>query len=248
MSNISQSALQVNNPADPEHAGELLAFDRRATTHLVGKGGLVKEGLKSLLTKTNFQVTGEYEEIEKMPGTTPEGKPVHIVIAMDEGTGGISGMVQSLKQRYSSSHIVIVSAAGIPAPDAVSALSAGLDGYILRDISCEGLVSSLRLVMSGERVCPASMLAAAANAPSGDLSSFTNVKGKSFSKRELDIIHKLANGDPNKVIASKLDIAEATVKVHVKTILRKLGVTNRTQAAIMAISQGITTGAGERAG
>jgi len=63
-----------------------------------------------------------------------------------------------------------------------------------------------------------------------------------LSKQELRILQGLANGDPNKVIAHHLGITEATVKVHVKTILRKLGTTNRTKAAIFAITQGISPG------
>ena len=62
-----------------------------------------------------------------------------------------------------------------------------------------------------------------------------------ISRQELKILHGLTNGDSNKVIAHHLGITEATVKVHVRTILRKLGTTNRTKAAVFAISQGFTT-------
>ena len=66
-----------------------------------------------------------------------------------------------------------------------------------------------------------------------------SLESRSLSGQELKIVHCLANGEPNKVIAHQLNITEAAVKVHVRTILRKLGTTNRTKAAIFAITQGI---------
>jgi two-component system nitrate/nitrite response regulator NarL len=64
-----------------------------------------------------------------------------------------------------------------------------------------------------------------------------------LSQRELDIIRGLADGNSNKAIAKELTITEATVKVHLKTVLRKLGATNRTQVAIWAVQHGLTNGA-----
>ena len=66
-----------------------------------------------------------------------------------------------------------------------------------------------------------------------------------LSDREFEIVHWLARGAPNKVIAGKMSITEATVKVHIKAILKKVGVHNRTQAAIWAIQRGVLATAGE---
>ena len=60
-----------------------------------------------------------------------------------------------------------------------------------------------------------------------------------LSQRELDIIRRLADGHSNKTIAKELSITEATVKVHLKTVLRKMGVANRTQVAIWAVQHGV---------
>nr|WP_281435966.1 response regulator transcription factor [Oricola nitratireducens] len=61
-----------------------------------------------------------------------------------------------------------------------------------------------------------------------------------LSRRELEVVRRLAGGMSNKLIARELEISEATVKVHLKSILKKLGVTNRTQAAIWALNKGVT--------
>ena len=63
-----------------------------------------------------------------------------------------------------------------------------------------------------------------------------------LSQRELDIIRRVADGHSNKIIAKDLAITEATVKVHLKTVLRKLGAANRTQVAIWAVQHGLTNG------
>src|SRR5690606_27993835 len=63
-----------------------------------------------------------------------------------------------------------------------------------------------------------------------------------LSEREMEILRCLVNGDANKVIANRLDITEATVKVHMKSLLRKIKAANRTQAAIWALNQGVTPG------
>lgn len=217
------------------------ATDNNIAVHLVGKDSLFKEGVKSMLAKTDFQLTGNYEDAENMPENLACAGSVQIVVGIDEEkSGDVFKAIRTLKSRYSRSKVVIVSAVA-DMPRVTAAFSAGIDGYLLKNISCEGLVGSLKLVMSGERVCPVSMLGGMTTYPGGSINNIRNfsINGHRLSGREIEIIRRLSGGEPNKVIAANLNIAEATVKVHVKTILRKLGASNRTQAAIMAISQGI---------
>ena len=108
------------------------------------------------------------------------------------------------------------------------ARSAGIDGFCLSANDREVLIKSLELVMLGEAVMPTSMMTLLL-----DLAPVTTELRK-LSTRESQILHCLTDGAPNKVIARKLDVAEATVKVHVKAILRKIGAANRTQAAMWA--------------
>jgi two-component system nitrate/nitrite response regulator NarL len=100
---------------------------------------------------------------------------------------------------------------------------AGANGYLFMGPSLEPLIKALELVMLGETVLPKN------SAPQ-------------LSRRERLILRHLAQGHTNKVIASKTGMAQATVKVHVKSILFKLGVVNRTQAAMWAINNGLFVG------
>ena len=123
----------------------------------------------------------------------------------------------------------------------------GVDGYLNKDTSSDTLVRALGLVLAGEKfVCaPAfSQLASLHETPDGRVWDAGSVAGE-LSDREVDILECLAVGDSNKLIARKLSITEATVKVHNKAILRKLHLMNRTQAAIWAINRGLVGNKGD---
>ena len=113
------------------------------------------------------------------------------------------------------------------------------DGAVaLRD----ALQESLRLVRAGEKVFPSELASYIPAMPSNfaipEIST-SALREFELSCREIEILQCLTNGQSNKAIAKNLDIAEATVKVHVKRILRKAHVANRTQAALWGVSKGV---------
>jgi two-component system nitrate/nitrite response regulator NarL len=126
----------------------------------------------------------------------------------------------------------------------VKAFNAGVHGFIVKRMGCESLVASLSLAAVGEKVLPSQLASqlgevmvnnSLSEAKTADLAEL-------LSDRELETMRYLLGGNPNKVIANHLEVSEATVKVHVKSILRKLGVRNRTQAAIWAVNNGVELG------
>jgi two-component system nitrate/nitrite response regulator NarL len=133
-------------------------------------------------------------------------------------------------------------------PDLV--FKVGATGYLVSTMSCDAFVKSIELVMMGETVFPPSFLTSALDtkteprrkaAVSGEdegaiLVTREDATAPQLSPRELAILRCLISGNSNKCIARKIDIAEATVKVHVKAILRKIRVQNRTQAAIWGMN------------
>jgi two-component system NarL family response regulator len=109
------------------------------------------------------------------------------------------------------------------------ALQAGVQAYLMKDILHDELLKAIRAVHGGQTYLPASVAAAlAAQMPRPDLSA-----------RELQVLELIVAGLANKQIAYSLNIAEYTVKNHVKNILDKLAVQDRTQAATVAIQRGI---------
>jgi len=118
----------------------------------------------------------------------------------------------------------------------------GAQGYILRDVECKPLICSLRLVALGQKVIPPLLIDAIQQQSIPQhfgVEAEENFDRANLSQREVDVLCCLMSGMSNKVIARELVVSEATIKVHVKAILRKLKVGNRTQAAIWGASRGI---------
>ena len=128
------------------------------------------------------------------------------------------------------------------------AFRAGASGYFVNVNCCDAFIKSIELVAMGETVFPPAFLSFALDTKSDDGSKAAlpdeneraifvtteDTVAQQLSPREKSVLRCMIEGDSNKSIARKIDIADATVKVHVKAILRKLQVQNRTQAAIWA--------------
>jgi two-component system nitrate/nitrite response regulator NarL len=196
-------------------------------TILIEANRLFRQGLKHLLADTRFAVEGEFSTI----GQAVEGAvPSSLVII------GEAGDLEHLHTAYPEVRIVVL--ASDFAVDALrDAMNAGADGYLMKDVSPEALLQSLELVMMGEKVFPTN-LASMLLCLDGTLSPVNSLRG--LSPREQEILQALVTGASNKLIAIRLGITEATVKVHLKTLLRKIDVNNRTQAAIWAMNNGFT--------
>ena len=190
-----------------------------------------------MLARADMAVAGEYDDAASLQEgrATDANLIINIDTGVAEADGDIMETVRRQKTRYPQSRVVILSSRR-DLPVIAAAFSTGADGYILKDISSDGLIGSLKLVMSGEKVFPTAILSGSTGAPAnGDVMP----RRSPLSERETGIVRHLASGESNKAIAISLNIREATVKTHVKKILKKLGVANRTQAAVWAIANGL---------
>ncbi len=143
--------------------------------------------------------------------------------------------------------VVVLSATEDPVT-VQQALEAGAAGYIPKSCSSYETISALRLVLEGEIYVPPALLESldvleAPAAADSDEPEPGNAAG--LSPRQLEVLHLMARGSPNKVIARQLDLAEGTVKLHVASILRALKVNNRTEAVIEAGRRGLLPDADE---
>jgi two-component system nitrate/nitrite response regulator NarL len=115
------------------------------------------------------------------------------------------------------------------------------NGILTFDISSEAMICALRLIQMGERVIPAelmrSLLTQGPPETSATIPGYRS-GGRKLSPRETELLRNLSGGNSNKLIARNLGITEGTVKVHLKRLMRKLEVVNRTQAALWAQNNG----------
>jgi two-component system nitrate/nitrite response regulator NarL len=132
--------------------------------------------------------------------------------------------------------------------DLAAALRAGATGYFIDGMNCDAFIKSIELIMMGGTVFPPAFLTSALDIEERDADDTPTPRdddpaaaetddrlAPQLSPREISILQCLIEGDSNKCIARKINIAEATVKVHIKAILRKIRVQNRTQAAIWGL-------------
>jgi two-component system, NarL family, nitrate/nitrite response regulator NarL len=206
-------------------------------TVLICQNNLVRGGIDHILSGTQFVISAEADD------QTSEA-PALCLIYPDQAADDVCETVARLKTRWPSVRTVFLSD-HLDLSAVTHAFQAGLDGLCPTAMSHEALILALELVMLGEKFIPADAGLALLDAqPRGDEVGFgisvaavpanDGLGGKSLSGREAQILHLITQGAANKVIARELGLAEATVKVHVKAILRKVKVSNRTQAALWA--------------
>jgi two-component system, NarL family, nitrate/nitrite response regulator NarL len=210
------------------------------TVFLIDSNKLFREGMKRLLEDSPFSVRGEAANAtEILARDSSDVRPQLILIDPAGGADDEAEAMRALRAAHPESRLVILTTE-LGTRRLSDALGAGVDGYLLKDIACEALMQSLRLVMMGEKVFPTHLAQLLVAGRSEDNGAEVPVRRKGLSQREVQILRCLLNGNSNKMIANHLSITEATVKVHLKSLLRKINASNRTQAAIWALNNGLT--------
>jgi len=214
---------------------------------LVGERGLLREGIERILRSAGFRIMASAAPGDDMMASRiqPDQLLFLIVHTGDDFDAGIEH-IEFLRSRHPKTRIAIV-VTRYRLDELVAAFRAGVNGYFVDVTSCEVFAKSVELVMMGETVFPPAFLSfaladdnhASTRGSSGSGSGAvltTDSIDPRLSPREKSILRCLIEGDSNKCIARKIEIAEATVKVHIKAILRKVHVQNRTQAAIWGVN------------
>lgn len=208
-------------------------------TLIIEGNRLFREGLKNLLRDSQFTVQREADSIESANIHMSGGfLPELVILDFQDSDGRAVDNIRHLRGNLKTARIVVLTYS-LSANKLAKALEAGADAYLLSDMSSEALIQSLALTMLGEKVFPTNLAKLLIDGHIDLASKDYAFSSGVLSDREVQILRCLANGDPNKLIANRLNISEATVKVHLKGLLRKINVCNRTQAAIWAVGQGI---------
>jgi|UniRef100_UPI0035CC5160 two-component system nitrate/nitrite response regulator NarL len=214
----------------------------RINVSLICRNSIVREGLSRILSERDFRVTQFSSLASTLPpvATDFENEGATLLLIDNGSEECDAGNLSALRAQFPGSHVVLLSD-HFDLKVMLQAFQLGIRAYIVKEISCDRLAGTLRLVAMGERVLPPQLADELQSRPGLIAAAEVELSAGTarLSMRESEILRWLIMGCPNKVISRQMDISEATVKVHVKAILRKLSVKNRTQAAIWAANNGM---------
>lgn len=195
---------------------------------------LFRRGLVQLLrTIPAFVLVGEAASGAEGLALARELRPDLILLDLNMRDGDGLDMLRGLRTARSEARVVMVTVSD-SGEDVVAALRGGVEGYLLKDMEPEAMLEALQDVAAGRVVIPPQLNHLLAAALRGE-SRPQSAGAAGLTEQELRILEKIAAGLSNKQIGRELDIAEGTVKVHVKHILRKLELRSRVEAAVWAV-------------
>jgi two-component system nitrate/nitrite response regulator NarL len=216
-------------------------------TFILQMDGLFREGLRLILSSTPFQPLGCGIDLNDL-GEIPRDRPVLFII----GVGTNQAVTCSRIRDQCPLAFVVAVADESDVGSLAGALDDGANAALFSSVSPDALVSTLqavineRLILIDSRLWSLEIQPRAEERPPSSAQNEINSETveeiqatKQLSSREIAILERIVRGDSNKHVARFFNIAEPTVKAHVQAILRKLGATNRTQAAIWAVNHRI---------
>ena len=190
---------------------------------------VVRQGLAALLRSSDdVEVVGEAADGREAIGKHAALQPdVTLMDLQMPNLGGVAAISNIRAASPAARFVVLTTYDGDE--DIYRALQAGAKAYLLKGMTIEELIDTIRVVHSGRARIPAAIAEKLAD----------RVSGQELTARELEVLQRIVAGRSNKDAANDLGISETTVKTHVNSLLGKLGVADRTHAATVAIQRGI---------
>ena len=209
---------------------------------LVDDHPMVREGLRGVLTSDrSFDVVGEattgQEAVDLVQRLRPE------VVLMDIRMPDMDGLAATrhIKQEHPDISVIMVTMYDNP-DHLMEAISAGAAGYLLKDVSRRELLQTVRTVLAGGTFLNQDVMTECLQRLANRSKEASQKDGPAFERltaRESEVLKLLATGMSNKEIAAQLVVSVATVKTHVEHVIQKLQVSDRTQAAVTAVTHGL---------
>lgn len=196
---------------------------------------MVRQGLRVFLElEPDLEVVGEASDGAEAAALTAELLPD--VVLLDLVMPGVDGLsaLETLAEHGLADRALVVTSFG-EYRSALPALRAGARGYISKDVDPAALATAVRAVAAGHVLLGPQVAEALVAQAVGSGSVVGSAQGPQLTAREREVLEHIAAGRSNREIARSLKLAEKTVKTHVSNILMKLGVADRTQAALWAV-------------
>ena len=206
---------------------------------IIDDHALFRGGLRELLQRRGIEVVAAVGAGDE--GCRLAAELLPDVVLLDLRMPGMDGLtaIHELRRAGFSAPVVMLTTSH-EERDLVESLRSGAQGYLLKDMEPDELVSALHDVVGGRTVVAPDMAGVLARALQKDTPPHPGrLSFSTLTRREIDILCHLAAGQSNKVIARELGISDGTVKLHVKSILRKLEVHSRVEAAVIAVERGL---------
>lgn len=208
-------------------------------TLLIDDHTLFRVGLEGLLVLRGIEVVAAVGSGEQGLKLADELDPDVVLLDMRMPEMDGIAVLRKLRTNGFKQPVVMLTTSSDEA-DLVESLRNGAQGYLLKDMDPDALVLALRDIVAGKTVVAPDLAPVLAKVVKGeDTDNIDSGPFADLTPRETEILSLVADGQSNKVIARNLGISDGTVKLHVKAILRKLGVHSRVEAAVIAVEQGL---------
>jgi two-component system NarL family response regulator len=203
--------------------------DNKIRIIVVDDQSVVRQGFVALInTVSDMEVVAEGINGEQAIDLYRQHKPDVMLIDLRMPVIGGVEAITKIREEFPEARLIVVTTYDGD-EDIYRSLQAGAKGYLLKDMFFEELEAAIRSVHAGSRRIPAVIAERLAE----------RMSGSALTDRELEVLELIVKGQSNKEIGKSLKISEATVKSHINSLLSKLGVTDRTQAATTALQRGL---------
>lgn len=204
---------------------------------------LIRQGISKILSSDGFEVVGEassgFDAVDKVRELSPDA------VLMDLYMPGPDGLAATrlIKREFPDVQVVILTVSE-EEEDIIEAVQAGARGYIIKNADASTLIQQLRQVLSGGVAMSEDMTEKLVTGLSRNVRAVQKVEmgvGATLTEREREVLALVGQGASNKALASALCISENTVRAHVRSLMQKLNLDNRTQLAVFGVREGLVT-------
>src|SRR6266446_22928 len=207
----------------------LKAVNNQISIMVVDDQAVVRQGFVALInTVADMEVVAEGINGQQAIDLYRQHKPAVTLIDLRMPVLGGVEAITAIRREFPDARLIVLTTYDGD-EDIYRSLQAGAQGYLLKDVFFEELETAIRTVHAGSRWIPAQVAERLAE----------RMGSSDLTAREIEVLEQIVAGNSNKAIAARLNISEATVKSHINSILNKLGVSDRTQAATTALQRGL---------